>query len=210
MSYAKSADTQRRLIDATASLLRTRGYAATGLAHIVERSGVPKGSLYHHFPGGKEALAAAAVVHSGRRIRAALERMADECGDPARAVGMFCQYYVEQLTESDFRKGCPLATVALEAAAEVDAVHEACAGAFTGVTDLLTERLERAGLPPRTAADEAEFTVASIEGALLLAKARRDVRPLVVARDNLVARLDQRMRESKTGTGHTRGGNGGA
>src|SRR6185437_10409523 len=59
-------------IDATAVLLRRQGYAATGLSEIVERSGAPRGSVYFHFPGGKEELAVAAMARSGEQLRGAI------------------------------------------------------------------------------------------------------------------------------------------
>jgi len=189
MPYAKSEKTQRRLIQSMAKLLRTRGYAATGVSAIVAESGVPKGSLYHHFPGGKAELAAVSVRFAGDRIITTVTRIADRAADPVRAVRDYCDHHITQLRASAFRKGSPLATVALEAAADVDAVHEACASAFDDVVDVFTDRFERAGLGAEAAADTALFTVASIEGALVLAKARRDTRPVEVVREQLTERL---------------------
>ena len=59
-------------IASTGRLLRRQGYAATGLNEIVSRSGAPKGSLYFHFPGGKEELAAAAMERTGEELRGAI------------------------------------------------------------------------------------------------------------------------------------------
>lgn len=197
MAYAKSEETQRRLLESTAKLLRTRGYAATGLSAIIEESGVPKGSLYHHFPGGKEELAAAAVRASGEAIVERLTALADHAGGPIEAVDRFCEYYVEQLERSGFRKGCPLATVTLEAAADVDAMHAACGGAFDAIVSLLAERLGREGVAAEPARRAADFAVASIEGALLVAKARRSTAGLVEMRDHLRAHLRAVIEESQ-------------
>ncbi len=201
MPYAKSEKTQRKLIESTARLLRTRGYAATGLSAIVAESGVPKGSLYHHFPGGKEELAAAAVSHSGDSIVTTLTKMADAAGEPVRAMRDFCNHYIAQLRASDYRRGCPLATVTLEAAADVDAVHEACAGAFDDIVELFSERLERVGVPAEKAEQAAHFTVSSIEGALILVKASRDTRAIEIVRDQLTAQLDALIDGATSGGG---------
>jgi TetR/AcrR family transcriptional repressor of lmrAB and yxaGH operons len=197
VAYAKSEKTQKRLIESTARLLRTRGYAASGLSAIVAESGVPKGSLYHHFPGGKEELAAASVNHSGDGIVSALTRMADAAGEPVRAMRDFCNHYIAQLRASEYRKGCPLATITLEAAADVDVVHEACAGAFDDIVELFTERLEGMGVGAEEAEKTAIFTVASIEGALMLAKASRDTRAIEIVRDQLTDRLNAVIEDAR-------------
>ena len=49
-------DTRTRMIEATALLLRRRGYHGTSLNDILSASGAPRGSLYFHFPGGKDQL----------------------------------------------------------------------------------------------------------------------------------------------------------
>jgi TetR/AcrR family transcriptional repressor of lmrAB and yxaGH operons len=193
--YEKSRTTRRRLVETTARLLRTRGYAATGLSEIVADSGVPKGSLYHHFPGGKEQLASASLRFSGVEIVRRLGDLADRAGDPVRAVEAFCDLYVEQLAGSGFRKGCPLATAALETTSDIAAMQQACADAFGAVIELLRERLVGHGLAPGRAADAAVHAVAAIEGALVLAKAQRDTRPIIVVRDNLSRQLRELLRE---------------
>lgn len=200
MAYAKSEKTRAELLRSTGRLLRTKGYAATGVAAIVRESGVPKGSVYHHFPGGKEELAAASVARSGDAIVRSLEELADRTGGPIEAMRAFCDYYIDQLRQSDFRCGCPLATITLEAAADVDPVHRACADAFDGIVELFSTRLRGAGLTPKRAVEAAELTVASIEGALMLAKARRDVRAIEIVRDQLTDTLKDQLRGVKRRT----------
>ena len=77
MSKITQADTgttssRDAFVSSTAKLLRRQGYAATGLNEIVARSGAPRGSLYFHFPGGKQELALAAMEHSGEQLRGAI------------------------------------------------------------------------------------------------------------------------------------------
>jgi len=65
----KGERTRKKLVDATAALLRRQGYHATGLSDIVAESGAPRGSLYFHFPGGKDELARAALLASTVSIK---------------------------------------------------------------------------------------------------------------------------------------------
>ena len=196
MAYAKSTDTQRKLVQSTAHLLRTRGYAGTGLSAIVDASGVPKGSLYHHFPGGKEALAAAALEAAREQIVGTLAGLIDRAAGLPEAVEAFCDHYAEQLEASGFGAGCPLATVTLEAAGVGAPVQAACGEAFAAINGLLAERLAQAGLDAEAAERTAVFVTASVEGALMLAKASRDTRNLRVVRDQLADYLRRALREA--------------
>jgi TetR/AcrR family transcriptional repressor of lmrAB and yxaGH operons len=168
-----------------ARLMQRQGFAATGLQQILRESGAPKGSLYHHFPGGKEQLAAEAVALSGQRvagaIRATLQHI-DDPGDVARAIAGALG---RQLSDSGFVDGCPIATVALEVPSNSGAMIAAVSEAFASWEALLAERLVEHGRPPADAARLASFAMSAIEGALLLSRAHRDIEPLRIAADQL-------------------------
>lgn len=175
---SKGERSRRRLIDATAALLRKQGFHGTGLAEIVQTSGAPRGSLYFYFPGGKEELACAALAESGAALRQLLGEVIDAAGDPASAVFAVCQHLGAALAASGWEAGCPLATVALEASAASPLVRETCATHFSAWIELISSRLERAGLAAAEAQELATFALASLEGALLLSKVHRDPAPL--------------------------------
>lgn len=189
MKYAKSEQTRRKLIETTAHHLRAKGAAATGLSEILQDSGVPRGSLYHHFPGGKEELVLYAIMASGESITQRLSALLKRTGGLIEAVSAFCDHYIAQLHESAYTKGCPIATVTLESAADVDSVHEATAKAFNAMLDFLCEALTREGLEAKVAYEQSVVIISTIEGALLLAKSLRSTRPLEIARDQLVHML---------------------
>jgi TetR/AcrR family transcriptional repressor of lmrAB and yxaGH operons len=183
--YSKSSKTREKLLEATSLLLRTKGYNAMGLSDIIGQSGVPKGSLYHHFPDGKEGLAAGAVDFAGQKMLVSLQKLIDKTGSPVAGIQAFCDYYIQQLEESGYRKGCPLATVALETAADVPMVQQACANAFSSYEKLLAEQIHVFGAPEEKANHLAITTISAIEGALLLAKAQNSTAPLQIMRDQL-------------------------
>jgi TetR/AcrR family transcriptional regulator, lmrAB and yxaGH operons repressor len=174
-------------IAATGRLLRRQGYDATGVNEIVAESAAPKGSLYFHFPGGKEELALAAMLREGGKLRAAIASVMGSSDDPGEALGRLVDALAHGLESSGFRDGCPIATVTLEAATRSQAVQKAAAAVFDSWIEALEERLLAAGLDAGTARRRAVLALAAIEGALILARARRDLEPLAAVREELVA-----------------------
>jgi len=173
--------TRERFLDASARLFRRQGYAGTGLKLITAESGAPWGSLYHHFPGGKEELGVATITRSGRRYEKVLHNLAAEATDTAQIIEDYFQLSVEALAASDYADGCPVATVALEAASTNEALRHCCAEVFASWQLALAERLEADGLAPDAAAELAVFALATFEGAVMLSRTARDPGPLRVS-----------------------------
>jgi TetR/AcrR family transcriptional repressor of lmrAB and yxaGH operons len=164
------------MLRTAATLFRTQGYHATGLNQVIAEGRAPKGSLYFHFPGGKEQLAVESLAFSGNELCAALEATLASAPEPVEALGRVITLLGAVLEESDFRDGCPVATVALDAAAQSEAIREACVAVYASWESLIAEHLRAAGI---AGADRmAVVVLATIEGALLLARTRRDLAPL--------------------------------
>ncbi|WP_336083550.1 TetR/AcrR family transcriptional regulator [Nocardia sp. SSK8] len=170
----KGAETRCKLIKATRSLIESHGYFGTGLNQIVRTSGAPRGSLYFHFPGGKDELVAAAVADSGIEIAEMIRTTeASDARDLARQVITFLG---DRLEASDWTVGCPVAAVALDTASTNDAVQQACSATYRLWEDALRERLIGFGHPEPERVSTA--ALALIEGGLVLARAHRSRRPL--------------------------------
>ncbi len=178
---------RQAFLDATAELLRLQGYNATGLSEIVARSGAPKGSLYFHFPGGKEELAVAAMAQAGDQLRAAIVAIVNSSDDLAEVLGRLVDSLALGLQASDYRAGCPIATVTLEAAAGSEAVRARADAVFSSWLQALQERLVRDGMSPADAERRALLVLSAIEGALILSRARHDRSPLSAVREELLA-----------------------
>lgn len=174
-------------VDTTGRLLRRQGYAGTGLNEIVARSGAPRGSLYFHFPGGKEQLAVAAMDRAGEQLAAAIAAILGSSDDLGEALGGLVDALAGGLEASGYRDGCPIATVTLEAAGDSEAMREAAAAAFASWLAPLRERLVRAGLTPPAASRRALLILSAVEGALILARAQQNLAPLLAVREELVA-----------------------
>jgi AcrR family transcriptional regulator len=171
-----ASDSRDRMIQSAALLFRENGYSGTGFRDVIEHSGAPRGSIYHHFPGGKEQLAAEAVAWAAGVIERRIAPAAQN-GDPIAALGIFVESWRDVLEDSNFRAGCPVVAVAAEADAGTT-VTDAAAVVFTRWQDLIARALLDAGVSRTDARRLATTVVAAIEGAILLCRVRRDIRPL--------------------------------
>ena len=175
------------MIRTAATLFRAQGYHATGLNQVLAEGGLPKGSLYFHFPGGKEQLAVESLRRSGAELRDGIAAALASTPDPATALERVLALLGEHLVATDFREGCPVATVALDAAAQSEAIRTACADVYDSWQGLVAGHLRAAGVAD--ADGLATVLVAAVEGAILLARTHRDVTPLQTVGTRLRALL---------------------
>jgi len=184
-------NTRQRLLDAAVELLDQRGYHGTGLNEIFELSDTSRGSFYHHFPGGKQDLATAAIKQVGAQLGEALEQILQSAPTPAVAVATFAGLLGEQLLASEFRKGCPIAALAAEATTLPPLVREAVAGIYASWTQQIAGLLARQGVSDERAINLATAAVAAMEGALLLSRAIGSLKPLSSTADLIGASLNR-------------------
>jgi TetR/AcrR family transcriptional repressor of lmrAB and yxaGH operons len=186
-------DTRQRMLDTAAELFHTQGYHATGLNQLVSAGGAPKGSLYFHFPGGKEQIAAEALRLSGVQLHDALKALVTQAPDTASGIEAVVNALAQSLLDSDFQRGCPLATVALDVASESELIRQSCADGYDSWHDVLAEYLVKQGLSAEKAADLTTIVLASIEGGLLLAKTKKDIAPLRAIAVHLRATVESEL-----------------
>ena len=153
-----------------ARLLRDQGYTATGRAQLLAESGVSNGSLYHHFPGGMEQLAEAALEASGQAVAEALGEALDEAPNAALGVARFIDI-ARGPGGADTCPGCPIAPTALESPLISARLRAAAALCFEQWEGLIAARLRADGWPEASVAETASAALALVEGALLLARA---------------------------------------
>jgi len=189
---ARRTDTRQRMIASAAELFRAQGYHATGLNQLISEGGAPKGSLYFHFPGGKEQLAAEAVAYSSRSMADLMREVLASAPDPGAALAAVVEALGRNLAATDFRCGCPIATVALDTS-DSDVVRQACTDGYESWHAVITEYLTEQGLDLATATTLSTVGLSAIEGALLLAKTQRDLAPLHAVADHLRTTLEREL-----------------
>jgi TetR/AcrR family transcriptional regulator, lmrAB and yxaGH operons repressor len=169
-------DARERMIRSAALLFRRQGIEGTSFADVLDHSGAPRGSIYHHFPAGKSQLAEEATRYAGEFIAAGLvAALADD--DPLAAIRSFTESWLEVLRSDDFAAGCPILAAAVEGD-RLPAAREAAGAAFADWESLLAGAFERKGVAPERARSVASLTVAAIEGGIVMARAQHSTKPL--------------------------------
>jgi AcrR family transcriptional regulator len=167
------AEVRRRMVRSAALLFGERGFAGAGLRDVVAHSSAPRGSIYHHFPGGKAQLAQEAVGLASDAATGTLE----STPDPVAALHACLDDWRRRLEASDFHAGSTIAAVATTPA-DVSGTREAAAAAYARWTDTFANVLRENGVRRKKAARLATLASAAIEGAVVLCRARRDTTPL--------------------------------
>lgn len=161
------------LIDSAATLFRRQGYAATGLSQILEEANIKPGSLYHHFPQGKQQLAAAVVDSAGGDIEQLLRRFLAGGRPVADIVDRWVDLLIAGLA-GDQRDGCPIEPIATESVNASPLVRAASARAFQGWCGAIEDRLRSDGWSATAAKQVAIAVISLIEGALILSRIAGD------------------------------------
>ncbi len=172
------AETRDRIIVATNELFRRHGYNGTSLSQISKAANATIGSIYHFFPGGKEALAVTVVETTGTIYRELFESIASEASDPAAAYVDFFAGAAAVLEESGYIDPCPIGTVAREVANTSEPLRIATATAFESWIGAATRHLTNAGTANEQAEQLAQVFVATVEGMFVLSRTQRSTAPL--------------------------------
>lgn len=166
------------IVRAAATLFRRNGYAATGINEIAELAGAPKGSLYHYFPDGKDAIGEAAVRFAGKGLVVTLEKLEAEHRSAASMLQAYCRLLAGWMAKSGFRDGCPISTTLLESAPQSERIAQAGREAFAAWGVVIARALIRDGFSKPEARRLSTLAISSIEGALILSRVEASAAPI--------------------------------
>ncbi len=183
----KRRDGRALLLNGARQLLAEKGYAGMELRDVAVRGRAPRGSIYHHFPGGKRQLAVEAAVLEGTEIRDLIERSLAERG-LAQTLTAFGEMFRRRVKNQPERLGCPVAAAAL-ARPEDPELAAAATAAFQSWETPIAAALRDEGVSAAEAETFAGLVVSTVEGALVRARAAADQAPL----DSAVAGLQQAL-----------------
>ncbi|MCT8334234.1 TetR/AcrR family transcriptional regulator [Leptospira sp. 85282-16] len=177
----KGIETKQKMIEVMSGLLEETGYEATGLTELGKETGTPKGSLYFHFPGGKDELTSLALLHSGNQLNLFFQSILAETESPIQSIKQVFHALEERIVSSDYKKGCPIATTAMETSGSVPTVSDTCKEVYSLWLKTFETYLVGKGYTARNAKNLSISLLSLWEGALLLAKLQKSPEPLRVA-----------------------------
>ncbi len=169
-----TSDIKRRMIEQTEALLAKKGLHGTSFTEVLQASGAPRGSLYHHFPGGKEELVLAALGTARDMAILSLESLR---GKPAEEIARaFFVLWRTVLSRSNLDAGCAVLSVTV--AAHSPALLDGAARVFRDWRVRLGDLLIEGGVPKSRATAIATLMISAAEGAVALSRAEKSFEPL--------------------------------
>jgi len=188
---------RERMVFSAAQLIRRDGVAATGMREVAVHAHAPRGSLQHYFPGGKEQLVNEAVGWAGRYAGRRVDRFLAALSEPTPSglFGEMVRQWTDEYAAVGFAGGCPVAAATVDCAETSAATREAASAAFTDWSGSVARALTGMGVPEERAGALATLMISALEGAILVARAERDVRALTTVVGELGPLLDAAVRE---------------
>ena len=174
---AKRGSTRTNMLISAAEVLRERGAAGVTIDAVLARSGAPRGSVYHHFPEGRNQILTEALQFAGEAITEMIDEAAANGG--IFLVRQFVDFWEGLLVESDFAAGCPVVAAAIGATDEDPQLTTVAGSIFSHWRDALTRAFVSDGFDDSDAASLAIMCIASLEGAVVLCRSTRSVDPLL-------------------------------
>lgn len=164
------------MLISAAEVMRERGAAGVTIDEVLARSGAPRGSVYYHFPEGRNQILAEALRWAGDAITESIDAAADR-GALALVRG-FTKFWERALQDSDFGAGCPVVAAAIGCGADETQLAAIASGIFGRWRDAMTRAFISDGFDAAEAESLAVTCIASLEGAVVLCRSIRKAEPL--------------------------------
>ncbi|MBB4189369.1 TetR/AcrR family transcriptional regulator [Sinorhizobium terangae] len=180
---------RRRIVDAAYDAFVAQGYLATGMLELREKASVSGGAMAHHFPAKRELGLAVIRDRVAEAVRQTWIEPLQTCADAPAAIDLIFENIIGELTLKGSVSGCPLNNMAMEISPHDEEMREALSGVFAGWQEALSAKFQEdveskrvTGIDPRSLAT---LVIATYSGAMAIAKASQEVRPLVDCRQEL-------------------------
>ena len=184
--------TRDRILRAAKQLFQQRGYYAVGTAEILEQAQAPKGSMYHHFPEGKEQIAIEAVEKHRAELIARLTSLDGEGFTAAETLRLLAKEMASWLKKSEWLEGTMLVSTAVGSVPHLPKLHAAIKASFNEWREHISQLLMKEGWSKAQAFSLAQTIIAATDGAMIIARVDQDERIVIKVAEDLVRLIEQR------------------
>lgn len=193
--------TKEKIVEAARELFFEQGYGATSIAQILQRSGTNSGSLYYFFPTKEDLLAAVLQKYKLMLVPMVIGPAQARASDPIEQVFAVLDGYRRLVEMTEFRLGCPIGNLGLEVANSHPMALQLVAENFQGWSLAVRQLLENAA--DRFPEDAnltalADYVLATMEGAVMLARSYRSMEPFDNAVNGLRDHFDRLLADGST------------
>lgn len=171
-------NTKERLIETASKLFELKGYYATGLNEILAESGAPKGSLYYHFPKGKEQLALESIISEGEKIKFKIQSALDSIENPVDSIVANIENVATVIDNQYKTKDMSIGLIALETYLTSEVLRSACEEVFTSLENIYAEKLIKAGMNKEDAYELGSVIATMVEGGIIYSLVKKSGKPL--------------------------------
>jgi TetR/AcrR family transcriptional regulator, lmrAB and yxaGH operons repressor len=171
-------DTKSLIIDNATTLFQKKGYNGVGLNEILKVCKITKGSLYHHFPNGKEELLIACLRLMNETITTEMAGIFQQYPSTQTATAATIEFMLDEFERDGMITGYTFSSIVYEMASLSEPVRNACAASFSKIQMIVSNKLVEDGFSKETADSIALMLVASIEGGILLCLTHKTSEPL--------------------------------
>jgi TetR/AcrR family transcriptional regulator, lmrAB and yxaGH operons repressor len=178
---AKVSSAREDMLSAAVELFRARGYEGVGVAELLAKSGAPRGSLYFHFPGGKQQIGAEVVARVGAEVAERFRGLHESGVDLDTFIERVFKTTAKESKDRDYCATCPMAAIATGFGASDEKLAEAVRGAFNSWEHEIAAAARARGMSEGNAAVFASAMMTAMEGAFVISKAQRTSAPHVNA-----------------------------
>jgi len=191
--------TKERILDASSELFRRQGLTGTGIKQVLAVAHAPFGSLYHHFPGGKDQLAAETIARAGSWYGQMVMEKLLSISDPVESIRAAFLAAGETLESTGYADACPIETIALEVASTNEQLRVACHEVFEAWVAGLAAWLEGGGVAPTDTRPLALTIISTLEGAFVLARVARSTGVLAATADAMALLVSDSISRASRG-----------
>jgi TetR/AcrR family transcriptional regulator, lmrAB and yxaGH operons repressor len=193
----KRGGTRTKMLASAAQVMRERGASGVTIDAVLARSGAPRGSVYYHFPEGRAQILREALRYSGDSITATIDAAANH--GARELLHEFIEFWVCLLTDGDFHAGCPVVAAAIGSDEDDFQLTLEAGLILDRWCDALTRAFVNDGFDSEDAASLAVTSLAALEGAVVLSRSTRCVRPLSQVGEQLEFLIKAREFVSRNG-----------